>query len=130
METTNEFSFVLKPSVHGIGVFAAHDIMAETYLRLFGNEDKTNDVSVIRNKKDVPEFFRTYCVDRGEELLCPADFGCMELGWHVNHSSTPNAHHKNYEFYALRDIKAGEEITINYNTLEEPDNSKEEYYNH
>ena len=56
METTNEFSFMLKASKHGVGVFAVHDIGLETYLRLFGNEDKEADVSVIRNKKDIPEF--------------------------------------------------------------------------
>lgn len=129
MEITSEFSFVLKPTEHGIGVFATHDIKADSYLRLFGDEENTGDVSVVRSKKDVPEFFRSYCVDRGDELRCPSDFGCMEIGWHVNHSSTPNAHHKNYEFYAMRDINAGEEITVDYNTLEEPENAKEEFYN-
>ncbi len=52
----------------------------------------------------------------------------MEIGWYVNHSNTPNAHHLNYKYYALRDIKAGEEIVIDYNTLEEAEEAKEDYY--
>ncbi len=125
---TTEFSFILKPAKHGIGVFATHDIKAETYLRLFGDETEIADVSVVRKKKDVPEFFRQYCVDKDNTLRCPKDFGCMEVGWHLNHSKTPNAYHRNYDYYALSDIKAGEEITIDYNTLKEPEEVKEDYY--
>jgi len=125
---TDEFSFVLKPSEHGVGVFATHDIKAGTYLRIFGDEGAPVDVAVIRKKEDVPESFRKYCVDRGDILECPKDFGCMEIGWLLNHSGTPNAYHKNYEYHALRDIKVGEEITIDYNSLNEPEENKEEYY--
>lgn len=125
--TTTEFSFILKPAKHGVGVFAAHNIKSETYLRIFGDEDAKNDVSVIRNKKDIPVSFRQYCVDDGEILHCPKDFGCMEVGWHLNHSKNPNAYHRAYEYYALRDIKAGEEITIDYNTLEEPEGAKDDF---
>ena len=84
--------------------------------------------SFVRNKKDVPKFFRKYCVDMGDELICPKDFGRMEIGWYLNHSKTPNAHHRNCNYYALCDIKSSEEITIDYNTLEEPEEAKEDYY--
>lgn len=125
---TTEFSFILKPAEHGIGVFVAHDIKAGTYLRLFGNKTGTADVSITRKKEDIPEFFRQYCIDRSEILLCPKDFGCMEIGWYLNHSKIPNAYHRNYNFYALRDIKTGEEIVVDYNTLEEPEEAKDDYY--
>lgn len=125
---TTEFSFILKPSQYGVGVFAVHDIKARTYLRLFGTETIDTDMSILRNKNDVPEFFRQYCVDRGSKLMCPQDFGRMELGWYLNHSKTPNAFHNNRGCYALRDIKAGEEITIDYNNLGEPEEAKEGYY--
>jgi SET domain-containing protein len=125
---TTEFAFVLKNSEHGTGVFAVHDIKAGTYLRLFGDENNPDDVSVVRKKEDVPEFFRSYCVDRGGTMECPRDFGCMEVGWFINYSKTPNAYVRDNEFYALRDIKAEDEITIDYNILEEPEDSKEEYY--
>ena len=125
---TTEFSFILKPSEHGVGVFATHDIKEGTYLIFFAEETELTNLTVIRKNEDVPELFQQYCVDRGETLVCPRDFGRMEIGWHLNHSKTPNAYHKNYDYYALRDIKAGEEITIDYNTLEEPEEPKEDYY--
>ena len=128
MENTNEFSFILKPSEHGIGVFAVHDIKAGTYLRLFRDEDAPS-VSIVRKKEDVPEAFKGYCVDIDEvDLRCPKDFGRMEVGWHLNHSKTANAYQRDYDYYALRDIRTGEEITIDYNSLQEPEDSKEAYY--
>lgn len=135
-DQTNEFSFVLKPSQHGVGVFATHDIEKGSYLRLFA-EEKVNDHHIRLLKKDgIPEKFRDWCLDRGDSMLCPPDFGAMPIGWYLNHSTSPNASHKGagelahrkYVWYASRDITAGEEIFIDYNSLEEPDEAKEEYY--
>lgn len=129
MNQTNEFSFVLKPSTHGVGVFATHDISKDAHLRLFGDGEKIDLRSQRRNKNSVPEPFRDYCMDRGETLVCPEDFGRMQLGWYLNHSSNPNAYRdKDFKWYALKHIKAGEEILIDYNSLEEPDEAKEPYY--
>ena len=125
---TTEFSFALKPAEHGVGVFAAHDIKAESFLRLFGDQTETAYIAVSRNETDVPDFFRQFCLGRGNILRCPQDFGRMEIGWHLNHSRTPNAKHRGYRYYALRDIKQGEEITIDYDTLGEPEEEKEDYY--
>jgi len=127
-KTTGEFSFVLQPSAHGVGVFAAHDIAEGTYLRLFANEKGNEPGYSVRNKRQVPEMFRKYCINRGNTLSGPRDFGRMEIGWHLNHSETPNAVHRDYEYYALVNIRAGEEITIDYNSLGEPEDAKEDYY--
>jgi hypothetical protein len=126
LRKTTEFSFILKPSPHGIGVFAVHDIARGTPLRLFPG--RKGGGYKVRTKKEVPETFRKYFIDRGETLSGPNDLGCMEIGWHLNHSADPNARHRDYEYYALRDINAGEEITIHYNSLEEPEEAKEDYY--
>ncbi len=126
-DKTDEFSFLLKPAHHGIGVFAAHDIEKETYLRLFREKDETSR-GINRSKESVPEVFQQYCLDRGDVLRSPQDFGRMEVGWHLNHSENPNAYHKEYNYYALRNIIEGEEITIDYNSLDEPENAKEDYY--
>ncbi len=87
---TNEFSFILKPSEYGVGVFATHDIAEGVRLRLWGNQTEDNvDRARILNKEAVPTKLRGYCVDRGEKLFCPNDFGRMEIGWYVNHSDPP-----------------------------------------
>src|SRR3989344_5915922 len=124
---TTEFSFVLKPSGTGVGVFAAHAISAGTYLRLFGTDDGNEEM--LRDKKDVPVAFQGYVLDRPEEkVLAPRDFGQMHIGWYLNHSVSPNAEHKDLRWYSARDITEGEEILIDYNTLGEPDAAREAYY--
>ena len=128
-QTTNEFSFMLKPAQHGIGVFAVHNITKGTFLRLFAKESQTSKHYIrTLSKKDIPESFRGYCVSRGKTMICAKDFGCMPIGWYVNHSRTPNAAHRNYNYYAIQDIALGEEITIDYNTLEEPKEDEPAYY--
>lgn len=126
-KTTNEFSFVLKPSKYGVGVFVTHDIMKGTQLRLFGKDGKQGDC--VRKKNKVPRRFFDYCIEQNDYLVCPKDFGCMPVGWYINHSTNFNAtHHKDYGFYASKDIKEGDEILIDYNTLGEPDKFKDDYY--
>lgn len=128
LSETTEFSFVLQPSAYGVGVFAAHDIAGGTSLRLFaGNKGDETGYSV-RNKDEIPKIFRKYCIDRGNMMSGPSDFGRMEIGWHLNHSDNPNAGHHGYDYFALRNIRAGEEITIDYNSLDEPEEGKEGYY--
>lgn len=127
-DETTEFSFILKPAEHGIGVFATHDIKEGAYLRLFGSETEHDLRARVLKKSEVPEIFWKYTLDRENDMmLCPLDFGEMAVGWYLNHSKTPNVIHRDLHCYAARDIKAGEEITIDYNTLGEPEESKEEY---
>ena len=129
MNKTTEFSFILKPAEYGVGVFTTHDITKGTFLRLFGNEDVFEERTRVLDEKSVPDNLKCYCIDMGDTLLCPPDFGEMPIGWHLNHSKNFNAEHTDYNWYASRDIKAGEEILIDYNSLGEPESEKESYYN-
>ena len=130
MDSTGEFSFMLKPSMHGVGVFAVHDIKKGAHLRLFGDGETIDLRSIARPTEKVPEVFKEYCVDSGDTLICPQDFGHMHIGWYLNHSKNPNAmRDKDYKWYAFTDIKAGEEISIDYNLLEEPEKKRPEFYN-
>jgi len=54
---TTEFSFILKSSSFGIGVFATHDIKDGSHLRLFGDKDKQKDVSTVRKKRMFQNLF-------------------------------------------------------------------------
>ena len=133
----SEFSFMLQPSpLGGVGVFATHDIPAGTLL--FNQNFELRTMKVI----DVPAALLKYCIYiSDEECLCPERFDRMEIGWYINHSSTPNIARKNRvsnaeavknikerTVHAVRDIKAGEEILIDYNSLDEPEHMKEDYY--
>lgn len=112
--------FVLGPSaIHGVGVFAVRAIPAGAWLPLFSEDEEIVEVrgdSSIRRK---------YCVQDGSDpslFYCPSDFQRMSVGWYMNHSDTPNAGHDgDYVYLVLRDIRAGEEIVIDYGTLGEHD---------
>ncbi len=137
MDKTNEFSFKLKPSKKGgVGVFAMHDIKNGTDLRLMGNDEYT--ITTIRKQKDVPKEFLSLCLFQDDgTAICPKDFGNLELVWFLNHSKKNlNAEEKEfivngvkkYKPVAIRDIKAGEEILVDYNIFEEPEEFKDDYY--
>jgi hypothetical protein len=126
-DRTDEFSFVLQPSAFGIGVFAVHAIARGTPLRLCG--DDAEAISREASWEEVPERLLDYCIPiDGERLIRPLDFGRMHLIWYVNHHAEPNAGHRDFNYFALRDISAGEEITIDYNSLGMPDEVKLDYY--
>ncbi|MDD5026561.1 MAG: SET domain-containing protein [Candidatus Peribacteraceae bacterium] len=122
--STDEFSFALKPSaVAGVGVFAVHSIRKGTELKLFPEEESRRiprDASFITPFLR-EHFFESHCVVDGDTYHCPPDFRRMAIGWYLNHAETPNAFHKDYVYFARRDILAGEEITIDYESLG-PDN--------
>lgn len=121
-EETNEFSFMLAPSpIAGVGVFATHQIKKDTQLCLFSDED-SRFIPYDSPLLEVPmakKFCDWYCVEDTDGYYCPQDFGKMEIGWYLNHSKEPNAYHKDYTFYALRNIEQGEEILVDYEALSE-----------
>ena len=124
--------FELKASViegAGLGVFAKKPLPKGTYLAL---KPKNIQVGIERHKKDIPEKYIKYCVAEENNLyICPADFKNTEFVWFLNHSFTPNAEPKpeeNFNYYAIKDISAGEEILINYSVFNEPENKKEDFY--
>ena len=127
-DITTEFSFILKPSKRGIGVFVTHNIKKGIFLRLFTDEGVRGDV--IRKKSAIPKIFWGHCVDRGNGLtITPKDFSAMPVGCYINHSKNSNAVWKNDNaYYAIRDISEGEEILTDYNFLGEPEEEKENYY--
>ena len=134
INSTDEFSFQLKPSEHGIGVFLLHDVQESTKLMVQPDECS---VRILR-KEEIPDALQTYCEARPENdgtYFCPQDFSAMELSWFINHSNSPNvrlefsnSEHPFVTHYAARDLNAGEELFINYNEFEEPEEEKEEYY--
>ncbi len=121
----SEFSFILQPSqIGGIGVFTTHDILKGT--RIFSGTHSPRTM----NTKDIPNGFLKYCIFLNDkECLCPERFDRMEIGWYLNHSHDPNVSITlEKRVIALCDIKAGEEILLDYNELNEPEHLKEAYY--
>ncbi len=85
----------------------------------------------LRDKKDVPEELRAYCLDQENgQLLCPKFFNRLDIGNYLNHSKNPNLRYeKGKGFTASRDIRAGEELLADYRELGEPEEAWDAYYN-
>jgi uncharacterized protein len=115
--------FRLKPSAipgAGIGVFATAAIPRGTLLRdLFAPGDVRRLTWAEFDALDVPAEIKENFVTRYEtECFVPACFNCMSVGWYLNDSDQPNLRHDaDYNYYALCDIAAGEELLIRYDDL-------------
>lgn len=115
--------FRLRPSTipgAGVGVFAVADIPRGTVLKeLFAPDDVRrltwDEFAALGAPAEVKENFAT----RYEtECFLPADLNRISVGWYLNDSDQPNlAHDANYDYFALRDIAAGEELFIRYDDL-------------
>ena len=96
---------ILKPSkTHGVGVFTTEGIKKNMQPPLFEKNDW-------KRKKRCVGYQRRYCTSK----WAPMNYHRMSIGWYLNHSNTPNI---SSEMKGLRYIKAGEELTIDYATLE------------
>ena len=118
---TDETSFILRPSgISGVGVFIAHSIKKETHLNVFPSPNELTRFikKQALNTPLLQAFATIYGVASQGGFYMPPNFSHMEIGWYMNHSENPNAYHdENYNYYASRDIKGGEEITIDYSKL-------------
>lgn len=110
----------LAPSrIHGVGVVAIRPIPKGTYI-FYGDEDKLiwiDKASSRRQSGEIRRLYRDFCVTRGQQYGCPRNFNQLTPAWYLNHSKTPNVGaDEAYCFYALRNIRKGEELTADYST--------------
>lgn len=118
---------ILKPSkIHGVGCFTIKKIKkGEVIENLWDNKD----YKFVYNRRKLliclkyPErkfLYETYCIKTLGGWWCPLNFGRMSTAWYLNHSNKPNlaSNDGGYTYYATRDIKSGEELTIDYKKLD------------
>jgi FRG domain-containing protein/SET domain-containing protein len=111
--------------IHGVGVFAIRHIKKGT--PLFGNDDggviwikKSATAKVDRESK---RLYEDFAVVKNGQYGCPPSFNRLTPAWYLNESKTPNVlSGKDYRFYAGRDIRKGEELTVDYSTYSEDQN--------
>lgn len=109
-----------------MGVFALHDIAKGTSMELFTE----NFQEELKKPEEVPKELQGYCLDQpGGMLLCPKRFNEMPIGNYLNHSEKANLRWEEGKgYFALRDIKAGEELFADYKELGEPKEAWDAYY--
>ncbi len=114
----------LKPSdIHGVGVFAIRPIPKGTHL-FYGDETEMVwiDYERIRSLRgENRKLYDDFSIIKRDKYGCPRNFNQLTMGWYLNESkTTPNVECRAcYEFYALRDIREGEELTVDYSTFSE-----------
>lgn len=115
---------MLKPSpVHGIGVFAIRDIpkgCRTIFSTGVGEWIKLSFEEVEKLPVHSRNLVETYCLyDESHYFVPDYGFKLMDLVLYLNHSSEPNiiSVNEGEEFEALRDIKVGEELLVNYGSI-------------
>lgn len=116
----------LKPSpVHGIGVFAIREI-PKGCRTLFSKEEEEWIKLSMEEVEQLPAHSRnlveTYCLFDEKNYFVPHyGFKLMDIVHYINHSAEPNivSINEGEQFEALRDIKEGEELLLNYGTIAE-----------
>ena len=105
-------TFVAPSRIHGLGLFASKPIKSGTKMWVF---DK--DVNIILPAEKLASL-HPIALDKVKRHSYVNKDGFVILSFdgsqYINHSEDPNMVDYDYECFALRDIKAGEEITVNY----------------
>jgi SET domain-containing protein len=105
--------------IHGVGVAAIRSIRKGTYLF----EPDEGEIVWIRAEeirtlsREVRRLYEDFAIKKEELYGCPDSFNHLTPAWFLNHSSDPNvAADSEYRFYATRNIKPEEELTVDYGT--------------
>ena len=104
--------------IQGIGVFANKNLKKGTKL-LFDKELRKISAKEAKKDKKLFERCERFGVETKEGYVCPKNFGEMSFAWFLNHSKKPNLKTGSDAFILSRDIKEGEELTVDYNELDE-----------
>jgi SET domain-containing protein len=112
----------LGPSrIHGVGVFAIGKIKKGTLI-FYGDDGEIVWVRKTRLRglpKEIRRLYEDFCIvaEKGRVYGCPRNFNSLTVAWFLNSSPCPNVRcDRNYRFFALRDIKQGAELTVDYAT--------------
>ena len=108
--------------IHGVGVFAIRTIRRGA--KVFpGDLDemiwiKEDELGAL--PKRIQELYKDFAVLKDGRYGCPLGFNRLTPSWYLNGSKTPNVRcDENYDFCALRTIRPGEELTVDYSTYSE-----------
>jgi hypothetical protein len=116
----------LRPSVTakgGVGVFAILKIKKDTPLFRGDNEEMlwVKEESFFKQPKQIRNLYDDFAVLRDGRYGCPQNFNRLTMAWYLNEPAPGTAANvgcvkETCDFFALRDIGRGEELTVDYRT--------------
>lgn len=121
----NTYAMLKASPIHGIGVFAIRDIpkgCRTIFSSGVGEWKKIPIADVEQLPANIRNLVETYCLyDEGNYFVPDYGFKLMDLVLYLNHSDEPNLVSVNDGDYfeAVRDIKEGEELLVNYQNIAE-----------
>ena len=105
--------------IHGVGVFAIRPI--QKGVQPFKSLVRSRELKFSRKEleslpKGVRKQLEIFCYYEEDTIYIPSiGFNCVDMAIYVNHSKKPNlSFKKNGSLYAVRNIKKGEELMIDY----------------
>ena len=112
----------LKPSkakTGDVGIFAIRPIKKNT--KVFSGENEEIVWSAkdsIPKDKPLRKLYEDFAIEKRGRYGTPPSFNRLTPAWYIQDSKSPNMKSdEDYDFYALRDIRSGEELTVDYATL-------------
>lgn len=115
-----EVNFYLAPSkISGVGLFSRVKFKKGDEL-----DKLITDDSVFIKKSEDTDLLNKLCVKTEDGWWCPSDFSRPSFWWYINHSKKPNVNvDKNNKFTVAKEIKPGQEITIDYEKLDKDESN-------
>jgi hypothetical protein len=111
--------------IHGVGLFAIRKIKEGTKLL---DRDDDGIIWVDKNEtrrlhQRIKGLYADFAVLKSGRYGCPPNFNRLTPAWYINESQTnPSVRcDEHYEFFALRDINLGEELTVDYSQYSDPE---------
>jgi len=122
---TESFTRLKPSSIHGIGVFAIRHIPKGTNIFKDDRSEMVwvNRTEVQRKSGEIRRLYDDFCVQDDGKYGCPNGFNNLTVAWYINEppeGTEPNVECRDeYDFFAVRDIEVGEELTVDYSTYSE-----------
>lgn len=119
--TSKAFVYLGASSIHGLGCFADIDIRKDELVRVWDGKDSRFIPVARAHASPKVKLIKRFGIRTARGYWVPLDFLRISTGWYMNHSADPNiaSDDGDVTYYALRDIEAGEELTMDYRLMDE-----------
>jgi FRG domain len=111
-----------KAKAGDVGIFAIRPIKRNAKIFTGENEEITwTSAKDIPKSGQIKKLYEDFGIGKSDRLGTPTSFNRLTPAWYMQDSKKPNVRcDDDYDFYALRNIRQGEELTVDYSTFHSP----------